>query len=78
MHGRCLHPLDITATLEFAVSADCIRKNPARGLGKEIGGAKKEKIALSREEQRVFVDFVKNSSRFSVYYPMIVFALSIS
>lgn len=72
---RICHNL-IAATLEFAVSADCIRKNPAKGLGREIGGARKKKVALTIEEQRVFLDFVKNSDRFCVYYPMIVFALS--
>lgn len=66
----------IRPTLEMAVDSDIIRKNPAKGCKKWIGGTKKEREAMTISEQERMLDFVKNSNGYSVYYPMIVFALS--
>lgn len=66
----------IYPALELAVESDIIRKNPAKDCKKGIGGTKKERTAMTIEEQRKMLDFVKKNSRYNVYYPMIIFALS--
>lgn len=66
----------IYPALELAVESDIIRKNPAKDCKKGIGGTKKERTAMTIEEQGKILDFVKESSRYNVYYPMIIFALS--
>lgn len=66
----------IYPALELAVDSDIIRKNPAKDCKKGIGGTKKERTALTIEEQGKMLDFVKDSARYKVYYPMLVFALS--
>ena len=72
---RLYHNL-IYPALELAVDSDIIRKNPAKDCKKGIGGTKKERTAMTIEEQEKMLDFVKNSSRYNVYYPMLIFALS--
>lgn len=62
--------------LELAVESDIIRKNPAKDCKKGIGGIKKERTAMTIEEQGKMLDFVKESSRYNVYYPMLIFVLS--
>lgn len=66
----------INPALELAVDSDIIRKNPAKDCKKGIGGTKKERESMTISEQERMLDFIKNSSKYSVYYPMIVFALS--
>ncbi len=66
----------INPALELAVDSDIIRKNPAKDCKKGIGGTKKERESLTISEQESMLDFIKNSSKYSAYYPMIVFALS--
>lgn len=66
----------IYPALELAVESDIIRKNPAKDCKKGIGGTKKERTAMTIEEQGKMLDFVKESSRYNVYYPMLIFALS--
>lgn len=66
----------IYPALELAVESDIIRKNPAKDCKKGIGGTKKERTAMTIEEQEKMLDFVKESSRYNVYYPMLIFALS--
>lgn len=66
----------ICPALEFAVETDAIRKNPAKGAKKGIGGTKKEKSAITIAEQKALLGFVKNNSQYCVYHPLIVFALS--
>ena len=72
---RLYHNL-IYPALELAVDSDIIRKNPAKDCKKGIGGTKKERTAMTIEEQEKMLDFVKNSTRYNVYYPMLIFALS--
>lgn len=66
----------IRPALEMAVDSDIIRKNPAKDCKKGIGGTKKEREAMTISEQERMLEFVKDSNVYSVYYPMIVFALS--
>ncbi len=71
LYHNLIHP-----ALELAVDSDIIRKNPAKDCKKGIGGAKKERTALTIAQQEALLDFVKNSSRYKAYYPMLVLALS--
>ena len=66
----------IYPALELAVDSDIIRKNPAKDCKKGIGGTKKERTAMTIAEQEKMLDFVKSSNRYSIYYPMLIFALS--
>ncbi len=66
----------INPALELAVDSDIIRKNPAKDCKRGIGGKKKERESMTISEQERMLDFVKNSSQYSVYYSMIIFALS--
>lgn len=66
----------INPALELAVDSDIIRKNPAKDCKKGIGGTKRERAAMKISEQENLLSFVKNSSKYSIYYPMIIFALS--
>lgn len=66
----------INPTLELAVDSDIIRRNPAKDCKKGIGGTKKERKAMTIYEQERLLDFIKNSNKYSVYYPMMIFALS--
>lgn len=62
-------------TLQCAVNEDIIRKNPATGCLKGYMGNKKEKEALSLQEQKQLLSFVKSSSVYSIYYPMLKYML---
>ncbi len=66
----------IYPALELAVSSDMIRKNPAKDCRRGVGGTKKEKTSLTRAEETELMEFVSNNDRFSVYAPMLTFALS--
>lgn len=66
----------IFPTLELAVDSDIIRKNPAKDCKKGVGGTKRERTSMTITEQERMMEFVKSSTRYSVYYPMLVFALS--
>lgn len=66
----------IYPSLELAVESDIIRKNPAKGCQKIVGGTKKARIAMTIEEQGKMLDFVRESPRYNVYYPMLIFTLS--
>lgn len=66
----------INPTLELAVDSDIIRKNPAKDCKKGIGGTKKERESLTISEQERLLDFIKNTDKYFLYYPIIIFALS--
>lgn len=66
----------INPTLELAVDSDIIRKNPAKDCKKGIGGTKRERESMTISEQERMLNFIKNMDKYSLYYPMIVFALS--
>ncbi len=65
----------INPALELAVDSDIIRKNPAKDCKKGIGGTKKERESMTISEQERMLEFIKSSNKYSIYYPMIIFAL---
>ena len=67
---RMYHNNLIQPTLVYAVDNDLLRKNPAKGSLDGYTDYKKRN-ALTREEQRIFLDFVKNSKYYNVYLPML-------
>ena len=66
-----LHPL-----FEMAVRDDVIRKNPTKGVMAEIkknsGKNKGIRHALTLEQQKAFIDEVKDSPEFNHWYPLFV------
>ena len=66
----------INLTLELAVDSDIIRKNPAKDCKRGIGDTKRERESMTISEQEWMLDFIKNTDKYSLYYPMIIFALS--
>lgn len=70
---KLIHNL-LKPCLQKAVDNDLIRKNPANQIGK-ITGTKTNRNALTIEQQERFLAFVRGSSVYNVYYPMLVAAL---
>ncbi len=66
----------INPTLQMAVENDIIRKNPARGCMKGVGGVTRERRALTGQEQDALVDYLKDNEKFGEYVPVLLFALS--
>lgn len=60
---------------ELAVDDDFIRKNPCKGCLGEFNRDPNERIALTRQEQEVLLDFVQRSNVYCNYYPIIVFMI---
>lgn len=71
---KTMHNL-IYPTLEMAVADDIIRKNPAKGTLGDYGRKERERAALRLDQQNAFMEFVKNHSIYSQYYPMLVIML---
>lgn len=65
----------LNACLKLAVEDDLIRKNPSNGCAKMLTCEPTEKIALTKEQQRIFLDFVQHDSVYSKNRPMIIFML---
>lgn len=67
---RAYHNNLIMPAFTFAVDNDMIRKNPAKGC---LEGYNKtdEREILTVQEQQLFLDFVKDSVSYKVYFPMI-------
>ncbi len=69
-----LHP-----TFQLAVRDDIIAKNPTDGAYAEVkkrnGGVRKLKHALTVEQQRRFMEYVKNSPVFDGWYPLFTLLL---
>lgn len=61
--------------LELAVDDDIIRKNPCKGCLGEFSNDSDKRTALTESEQEELLEFVRNSSIYSVYYPMLVFMI---
>lgn len=60
----------VGSCLQQAFDNDLITKNPAVGATKNVGGRKeKRRIALSEEQERIFLDFI-TEGRYAVYKPM--------
>lgn len=66
----------ICPVLELAVDSNMIRKNPAKDARKGIGGTKREKTSITISQQEKLLDFLKSSSQYCVYHPLMIFALS--
>lgn len=68
----------IFPAFQMAVDDDMIRKNPCKDCMKDYvrGGLSSAKYPLTRQEQRVLLDYVKNSNIYSKYYVMIAFMLA--
>jgi integrase len=66
---KLVHSL-LYPSFEMAVDDDIIRKNPCRNALANYGAAARERAALSREDQKRFMEFVKTSNVYGVYYPM--------
>jgi integrase len=60
----------INPVLELAFDDDIIRKNPNKGCMKEYTDKPKEKEVLTQEQQDAFLEYVKNSKKYGIYYPM--------
>ena len=60
----------IMPTLEMALDNDVICKNPAKGCMKAYNSKIKGKEALTVAEQQAFIEFVRKSERYNVYYPL--------
>lgn len=61
-----LHP-----AFEMAVEDDIIRKNPAKSAFGDYGREAEEKKALTREQQRRLMEFLKKDNMYGCYYPMV-------
>ena len=68
----------IFPAFQMAVDDFMIRVNPAKDCMKEYvrGSLSSTRKPLSREEQKVLLDYVKSHCIYSVYYPMIAFMIS--
>lgn len=66
----------ISSVFQLAVDSDLIRKNPCKNCNRVIKVEAPGKKALTVKEQKIFLDYVKNSHVYSVYYPVLSFALS--
>lgn len=65
--------------LQMAVDDDILRKNPSDNILKELKQAHnfetKKRKALSTEEQKLFLEFLRNSHKYSHWYPIFAFML---
>lgn len=61
---------------QLAVDDDLIRKNPCKGCIKDYPRKDTSKTALTKDEQIVLLDYVKNSNTYKRYYALIAFMLS--
>lgn len=65
----------ISPCLDLAVDDDIIRKNPCIGCLDGFRKDAKERISLTKKEQEVFLNFIRQSKVYSVHYPMIMFMI---
>lgn len=65
----------ISPCLDLAVDDDIIRKNPCKGCLSGFIKDTKERISLTNAEQEAFLDFIRHSKVYSVYYPLIMFMI---
>lgn len=66
----------LNPAFQMAYEEDAIRKNPCNfKLADTISNDKKTKFALSDEQQRQWLDFIKNDSVYAGYYDMYVVLL---
>lgn len=68
---KIIHNL-IYPTLEMAIDDDIIRKNPSKRTLGDYGEQAKDKQALTVSQQEKFLNYIKNSNVYNIYYPMFV------
>lgn len=75
-HGmiQLVHNL-LSPAFEMAVNDGIIPRNPVKGALCNYGRAKKESTALTVLQQKQLMEFVKNSSYYNVYAPMLTIML---
>lgn len=66
---KLIHNL-LYPSFEMAIEDDLTRKNPCKNALKDYGAAPKDKEALTIKQQMQFIQFVKTSKVFNVYYPL--------
>jgi len=66
-------------SFQLAVRDDIVRKNPVDGAYAEVkkrnGGSRKTRRALTKQEQRAFMDYVASNPFFYHWYPLFLFLL---
>ena len=67
---KFLHNM-ILPSFEVAVDDDIIRKNPAKRTLGDYGEPEKKRIALSFDQQKNLLNYVKNSEVFHIYLPLL-------
>lgn len=72
---KYIHNL-LYASLEMAVDDNIIRKNPAKNSFGHYGKSAEVKEALTVSQQGRFMEFVKNSNVYNIYYPMFTIMIS--
>lgn len=65
----------ISSCLDLAVDDDIIRKNPCKGCLDGFSKDSNERISLTVQEQKVFLDYIRQSKVYSVHYPLIMFMI---
>lgn len=65
----------ISPCLDLAVDDDIIRKNPCNGCLSEFSNNSDERISLTAQEQKMFLEFIQQSNVYSIHYPLIMFMI---
>ena len=65
----------ISPCFDLAVDDDIIRKNPCKRCLENFSNDSEERVSLSIEEQEEMLRFVRESTVYYVYYPMLVFMI---
>ncbi len=68
---KLIHNL-LYPSFKMAVDDNIIRKNPAKGGFSEYGEPPKEKEALTPGQQKRLLSFIRESTVYKVYYPMLI------
>lgn len=68
----------IFPTFQLAVDDDILRKNPCTGCMKDykVNSLYSSKFALTKEEQKELLDFLKRDNIYNCYYVLVAFMLS--
>lgn len=61
----------VNLSFEIAVEDDIIRKNPAKKALGDYGEPEKKRTALTLDQQRKLLAFVRDHENFAVYLPML-------
>ena len=64
----------LSSVLQFAVDSNMIRKNPCNVVRSNY--IYQTRVPLRRDEQDLLVNFLKNDNKYSLYFPIVLFALN--